>query len=154
MLVFAPATRCGRCAAVSAVIVLRCRANKMTETLVRQLLSTRLPSNCSALCLRWDVDLKSLRAKSRTHLLFLDRRKQSGSKHISAEESCKITRLQCLALVSLFVLPEFAGTATKQRATWQLCSGSCFLWQIWCCGDNAGRRLVAGELNRVANTTN
>lgn len=99
--------------------------------LVRQLLSTRLPSNCSALCLRWDVDLKSLRAKSRTHLLFLDRRrKQSGSKHISADESCKITRLRCLALVSLFVLPEFAGTATKQGATWQL-----FFWLTFSLAD-------------------
>lgn len=122
--------------------------------LVRQLLSTRLPSNCGALCLRWDVDLESLRAKSGTQLLFLDRRKQSGSKHISGDGSCEMTRLQCLALVSLFALPEFAGSATEQRATWQLCSGSCFLWQIWCCGDDAGRRLVAGELDRVANTTN
>lgn len=148
---FRPCTRCGRCAAVSAVIVLRCRANKMTETWCGSCSPLAPPSNCSALCLRWDVDLKSLRAKSRTQLLFLDRRKQSGSKHISANGSCEMTRLQCLAPVSLFVLPEFA---TKQRATWQLCSGSCFLWQIWCCGDIAGRRLVAGELNRVANTTN
>lgn len=140
---------------MSAVIVLRCGANKMTETWWSSCSPFAPPSNCSALCLRWDVDLKSLRAKSRTHLLFLDRRKQSGSKHIDADESCKITRLECLALVSLFVLPEFAGTATNQRATWQLCSGSCFLWQICCCGENAGRRgLVAGELNRIANTTN
>lgn len=138
------------------------RADQDDRDLVDQLLAIHLPSTCGAVCLRWDGDLKSPRAKSRAHLLFLEPRCKSGSKHIRTDESCKSTRLACVQRSSLCAhdqsLPEQQPRPIREQLGNFVPAPVFFGRSVAVVNKkknrtNAGRHLVAGELNRIVNTT-